>query len=138
MTCWTAIEYLFHKWPWPSFKLRMFYSSPMTWLTAIECMCHKWSWIIQSFPHLWLLTGFVEWNMMGATSGAEIAHSSGAPESIPPLFFFLLRFEIAQSFFSVQFFVHHCLSFCPFFLGIVPSVLFIASDYHYGILNFFK
>ena len=74
--------------------------------------------------------------MMGATSGAETAHSSGAPESIPPLFFFFTEVRVAQSFFSVQFFVHHCLSFCPFFLGIVPSVLFIASDYHYGILNF--
>ena len=116
MTCWTAIEYLFHKWPWPSFKLRMFYSSTMTWLTAIECMCHKWSWIIQSFPHLWLLTGFVEWNMMGATSGAETAHSSGAPESIPPSFFFT---EVRNC--SIFFF---CAVFCTslfvllsFFLG---------------------
>jgi hypothetical protein len=38
----------------------------MTWWTVMEYMCHKWPWICStcrkhflSFPHSWLITGFV-------------------------------------------------------------------------------
>ena len=48
------------------------------------------------------------------------------------------RVHVTRSLVLCACFVDRCLSFCPFFLAIVLSVLpFTDSDYHFGIFKLF-
>jgi hypothetical protein len=68
----------------------------------------------RSFPHSWLITGFVTThNTTGATSGAGTAYSSGASEFTPCF----SGVRVAQSLVLCVCFVERSLSFCTFSFG---------------------
>ena len=64
----------------------------------------------RSFPHSWLITGFVTRLTRRVTSGGETAHSSGAPELISGF----SGVCVTRSFVLYVCFVDSCLSFCTF------------------------
>jgi hypothetical protein len=68
----------------------------------------------RSFPHSWLITGFVTThNTTGATSGAGTAYPSGASEFTPCF----SGVRVAQSLVLCVCFVERSLSFCTFSFG---------------------
>ena len=71
----------------------------------------------------------------GATSGAEIAHSSGAPE-------YTIGFSGVRGTRSLVlcvYFVDRCLSFCTFFVIVLSGLLrFTDSDNPFGIFKLFS
>ena len=106
----------------------------MTWLAATEYVTNDHGYVsfviitTSSFPHSWLITGFVtKVNRMMPHVEQELLILPGHMNSSPV-------FSVARS--SV-FFVMFCRSlFALFLLVIVLSVLlFVASDYPFGIFK---
>jgi hypothetical protein len=85
-----------------------------------------------TFETNYLLTLF---NTTGATSGAETANPSEAPEFTPVF----SGVRVTRSLVLCVCFVDRCLSFGPFLLAIVLSVLlrYMDSDYLFGIFKLF-
>ena len=82
-----------------------------------------------------LISVFLEINTMDVTSGAWTAYPSGAPKFTPGFSWVC----VTRSLVLYVYFVDRCLSFCPFLLAIVLSVLlrFTDSDYPFGIFKLF-
>jgi hypothetical protein len=111
----------------------------MTWLTVMEYLCHHGyvplvANISQSFPHSWLITGFV----IRLTQRVPLVEQEllTLPGHISSPRFLLMGFVLLDLLFMCMF----CRSlFVLFRLAIVLSVLlrFTDSDYPFGIFKFF-
>ena len=116
----------------------------MTWLTAMEYLCHKWPQpyapfvidISRSFPHSWLITGFV--TRVPRRVPLVVQELLNLTEHLrsPPVF---SGVRVTRSLVLYVCFVDCCLSFCTFFLlAIVLSVLrYTDSEYRFGIFKLF-
>ena len=111
----------------------------MSWLTATEYLCHKWQRIcstcrkqfsVLSFFITWLITGIC--NKMGATSGAEHAYPSEAPEFNPDV----LRGSCCSIFSFLCSFLDCCLSLSLGHCVVCPSLI-CRFWYHFGIFKLF-
>jgi hypothetical protein len=113
-----------------------------TWVTTMEYLCHKWPRIYtlvvnisRSFPHSWLINGFVSILIRRAplVSGAGTAYSSRAPEFTPVF----SGVGVTRSLVLCVCLVDRGLSFCTCSLShcVVCSSSMYASDYPFGILH---
>ena len=115
----------------------------MTWLTVTEYMCHKWPHIyvslvvimIRSFPHSWLITGFV------TSATRRVLHAEHELPTLPkhlcsPVVSSGVR--VTRSCVVCVMFYWSLFLLCPF-LAIVLSVLLRFKDYDYsfGIFKLF-
>jgi len=130
-----------------------------TWLTVTEYLCHKWplvplvvsTW--RSFPHSWLITGFVtRITRRVPLVGQELLIRSEHMSS-PPVFggvgsvdFCVVLCRSLFVLLSFFFWPLCCLSFsfghcvvCLFLLATVLSglLLFVSSDFPFGIFKLF-
>jgi hypothetical protein len=90
----------------------------MTWLTAMEYLCHKWPRICplvlntsRSFPHSWLITGFVT-RLTRRVSLVEHELLTLPEHLSSPLVISGVR--VTRSLALYVCFVDRCLSFCTF------------------------
>jgi hypothetical protein len=119
-----------------SHHFESFTVATMTWLTVIEYryLCHKWPWLcstcrkrFRSFPHSWLITGFVTRLTRRVPLVEQELFTLPEHLSSPPVF---SGVRITRSLVLCVFFVDRCLSFCTFSFG--HCVLF-----HLAIVYFF-
>jgi hypothetical protein len=114
----------------------------MTWLTVMEYLCHRWPRICslvvntsRSFPHSWYITGFVTRLARRVPLVEQELLTSSEHLRSPPVF---SGVRVTRSLVLYVCFVDSCLSFCPFSLVIVLSVLrYTDSDYPFGIFKLF-
>jgi len=115
----------------------------MTWLTVMEYLCHKWPRIcstcrntLRSFPHSWLITGFVTTLTRRVPLVEQELLTLPEHMSSPPVF---SGVRGTRSLVLYVCFVDRCLSFCTFSFGHCVSVLlrYTDSDYPFGIFKLF-
>jgi hypothetical protein len=115
----------------------------MTRLTVMEYICitndHGYVPFVvstsRSFAHSWLITGSVTRITQRVPLVEQEIFTYLEYPSSPPVF---SGVRVARSLVLCVWFVDRCLSFCPFFLAIVLSVLrFMDSDYPFGIFKLF-
>ena len=97
-------------------KSSLFTVAIVTWLTVMEYMCHKWPRYVplvvnisRSFPHSWLITGFVAWLTRRVSLVEQELLTFPEHMSSPPVF---SGVHVTRSLVLYVCFVGRCLSFC--------------------------
>jgi hypothetical protein len=100
----------------------------MTWLTIMECLCHKWPWIcsiclkhFRSFPHSWLITGFVTRLTRRVPLVEQEPLNLLEHLSSPPVF---SGIRVTRSLVLCVCFLDRCLPLCTFSFGHCVFCLF--------------